>query len=259
MLRMDALISEHCNYDHGTGEWISTFRHTESIKDLMHNITKEDFPTLIRLASLSLASMRKEATDIQYKETLDRDVEEQTQRIRKKGQEEMDRVLLEKQQELIRLKTTITELTVQREAQARNEAEYRESLRIVQEGTQSTHRKEIDRLHAYTQSLQAQILQAQEKSHQGFQGSLQAIEERYGKEVERVREDMRVRVSELQGLLAKSEDSRKVGSRDIGHKNENSRNSSQSIHTGDPWKTPRNSLILLTGGAVYVSARYSLK
>lgn len=220
MLRMDALISEHCNYDHGTGEWISTFRHTESIKDLMHNITKEDFPTLIRLASLSLASMRKEATDIQYKETLDRDVEEQTQRIRKKGQEEMDRVLLEKQQELIRLKTTITELTVQREAQARNEAEYRESLRIVQEGTQLTHRKEIDRLHAYTQSLQAQILQAQEKSHQGFQGSLQAIEERYGKEVERVREDMRVRVSELQGLLAKSEDSRKVGSRDIGHKGE---------------------------------------
>lgn len=212
----EALMSER----YESGEWISTFRHTESIRDAVKDISPTDFATLIRLASSSLTSMHKQATNVQYKESLDREVEEHCQRIRKKAEEEMSRVLSEKQQELVRLKTTVTELEIQKEGQQRSDAEYRASLRSLQEGTSASHAKEMERLHAYTQSLQAQILQAQERSQQGFQGSLQMIEERYGKEVERVREDMRVRVAELQALLLKAEDSRKVGSCDIGQKGE---------------------------------------
>ena len=114
----------------------------------------------------------------------------------------------------------ITELQTQREMQMKTEHEYRASLRSLQEDKQSTHAKEVERLHTYTQGLQAQILQSQERSQQAFQGSLQAIEERYSKEVERVREDMRVRVLELQTLLTKAEESRKVGSCDIGQRGE---------------------------------------
>ena len=211
-----AFVSER----YEAGEWVSCFRHTESIRDTLADISKADFATLIRLASSSLTSMHKEATNVQYKESLDREVEEQTQRVKRKAEEEMSRVLADKQQELARLRTTITELEVQKEAHHRNDAEYRASLRSIQEGATSTHAKEIERLHAYTQSLQAQILQTQERSQQGFQGSLQMIEERYSKEVERVREDMRVRVAELQALLLKAEESRKMGSCDIGQRGE---------------------------------------
>jgi len=168
--------------------------------------------------------MQKDASDIQYKDSLDKEVANQTLKIKKKAEEDLNRVLSEKLQEVTRLRTTITELEVQkeslRESQARNELEYRNSLRSIQDDKQSTHTKEIERLHAYTQGLQSQILQAQERSQAAFQQSLQALEERYGKEVERVRDDMKVRVTELQTLLLKAEESRKVGSCDIGQKGE---------------------------------------
>jgi hypothetical protein len=213
---MEALISERFE----GGQWISSFRHTESIREAMQPIKKEEFSTLIRLAAASLASMQKQATDVQYKDSLDKEVEEQTLKIRQKAELDLDRVLSEKQQEVTRLKTMITELQTQREMQMKTEHEYRASLRSLQEDKQSTHAKEVERLHTYTQGLQAQILQSQERSQQAFQGSLQAIEERYSKEVERVREDMRVRVLELQTLLTKAEESRKVGSCDIGQRGE---------------------------------------
>jgi hypothetical protein len=213
---MEALVTEW--FEDGT--WASSFRHTESIRDIVQTISKEEFPTLLRLAASSLSSMKKEATNVQYKESLDREVEEQTQRIQKKAEEQLARVLAEKQEEVTRLRTTVTELEVQKESQRRGEEEYRASLRSLQEGTQANHSKEMQRLTAYTESLQAQILQIQEKAQKTFQGSLQAIEERYSKEVERVRDDMKLRTAELQMLLAKAEDSRKVGSCDIGQRGE---------------------------------------
>jgi hypothetical protein len=213
---MEAFVSEW--FEDGT--WASSFRHTESIRDIVQTIGKEEFPTLLRLAASSLNSMKKEATNAQYKESLDREVEEQTKRIQKKAEEQLVRVLEEKQEEVTRLRTTVTELEVQKEAQRRGEAEYRATLRSLQEGTQANHSKEMERLTAYTASLQAQILQIQEKAQATFKGSLVAIEERYGKEVDRVREDMKMRVAELQVLLAKAEDTRKVGSCDIGQRGE---------------------------------------
>ena len=213
---MEAFVSEW--FEDGT--WASSFRHTESIRDIVQTLSKEEFPTLLRLAAASLSSMKKEATNAQYKESLDREVEEQTKRIQKKAEDQLARVLAEKQEEVTRLRTTVTELEVQKEAQRRGEAEYRATLRSMQEGTQANHTKEMERLTAYTASLQAQILQIQEKAQASFKGSLTAIEERYGKEVERVREDMKMRVAELQVLLAKAEDARKVGSCDIGQRGE---------------------------------------
>ena len=213
---MEAFVSEW--FEDGT--WASSFRHTESIRDIVQTLSMDEFPTLLRLAAASLSSMKKQATNAQYKESLDREVEEHTQRIQKKADEQLARVLAEKQEEVTRLRTTVTELEVQKEAQRRGEAEYRATLRSMQEGTQVNHSKEMERLTAYTSSLQAQILQIQEKAQATFKGSLDAIEERYGKEVERVREDMKMRVAELQVLLAKAEDTRKVGSCDIGQRGE---------------------------------------
>lgn len=213
---MEAFVSEW--FEDGT--WASSFRHTESIRDIVQTVSKEEFPTLLRLAAASLSSMKKEATNTQYKESLDREVEEQTKKVQRKAEEQLARVLAEKQEEVTRLRTTVTELEVQKEAQRRGEAEYRATLRSMQEGTQANHSKEMERLTSYTASLQAQILEIQDKAQKSFQGSLASIEERYGKEVERVREDMKMRVAELQVLLAKAEETRKVGSCDIGQRGE---------------------------------------
>lgn len=206
------------------GEWMSTFRHPESIKDIVKDLAPDDFSTLLRLAASSLSSMKKEASDAQYKESLTRDVEEQTRKLKKKAEEELDRALGEKQQEVTRLRTLVTELEVQkeslREGLVRGEAEYRTSLRSVKEESAATHTKEMARMHAYTEGLQTQLLQLQEKSQAAFQSSLALLEERYGRDVERMRGDMNVRVAELQALLAKAEESRKVGSCDIGQKGE---------------------------------------
>jgi hypothetical protein len=209
---MEAFVSEW--FEDGT--WASSFRHSESIRDIVQTVSKEEFPTLLRLAAASLSSMKKEATDAQFKESLDREVEEQTKKVQKKAEEQLARVLAEKQEEVTRLRTTVTELEVQKEAQRKGEVEYRATLRSMQEGTQANHSKEMDRLTAYTASLQAQILEIQDKAQKSFQGSLAAIEERYGKEVERVREDMKARVAELQAKA----DEKKVGSCDIGQRGE---------------------------------------
>jgi len=215
-----ALVSER----YEDGEWISTFRHTDSVREAVKDIQPEEFFTLVQLASASLSSMQKEASDAKYKESLNREVEEQTRRVRKKAEEDLDRALSEKQQELIRLRSLVTEMEVQtsglRERQERTESEHRTALRAAKDDATASHSKEIARMHAYTEGLQAQLLQAQERSQKVFQSSLSMLEERYGKEVERVRGDMNVRVAELQVLLAKAEESKKVGSCDIGQKGE---------------------------------------
>ena len=93
---MEAFVSEW--FEDGT--WASSFRHTESIRDIVQAIGMDEFPTLLRLAASSLSSMKKEATNAQYKESLDREVEEQTKRIQKKAEEQLARVLEEKQEEV---------------------------------------------------------------------------------------------------------------------------------------------------------------
>ena len=211
----NALQSER----YANGHWTSTFYHTESIQKYMEGIRAEDFATVLRLATTSFISMQKEATDIQYKDSLEKEVTLQTAHIRKKAEEDVGRVL----QEATRLRTTITELQVQKESlkdmQTRGEAEYRASLRAIQEDKNANHAKEIDRLHLYTQELQKQIVEAQDRSQVAFQASLAMIDSKYEKDMERVREDARVRVAEMQALLAKAE-AKKVGSSDIGAKGE---------------------------------------
>lgn len=200
------------------GHWMSVFYHSESIQKEIGGIRAADFATILRLAVASFTSMQKEATDIQYKDSLEKEVALQTTRIRKKAEEDVDRVL----QEATRLRTTITELQVQKESlkelQSRAEVDYRASLRAIHDDKNVNHAKEIDRLHSYTQELQKQIVEAQGRSHVAFQASLQMIEGKYEKEVERVREDTRLRIAEMQAVLSKAEDKR--GSCDIGAKGE---------------------------------------
>jgi hypothetical protein len=200
------------------GHWMSVFYHTESIQKEIAEIRTADFATVIRLAVTSFTSMQKEASDIQYKDSLEKEVALQTARIQKKAEEDVDRVL----QEVTRLKTTITELQVQKESikemQARGEAEYRASLRAIQEDKNANHAREIDRLHSYTQELQKQIVEAQARSQLAFQASLQMIEGKYEKDMERVREDARIRLAEMQAIVSKAEEKR--GSCDIGSKGE---------------------------------------
>jgi len=161
------------------GVWSSTFRHTESIQALVKDLTQEDFLTLIRLAGSALSHLHTSASSLKYKEAISAELETHTRRIKEAAKQEKESLLYEKETsasrhsiELVRLKATIEELQIQ------------------------------------NKSLKSQFADISSASQETFRTSLEAMkaekDQQYTKEIERMREDMKERLGEMQKIYAEN-------------------------------------------------------
>jgi hypothetical protein len=157
------------------GEWLSTFRHSESIKDIVADLSNDNFLVLIRLASSALKHLHTSTKTIQYKEALEKEITLHTQRLQQTAKETYDSLAFEKESaenkhslEIVRLRATIEELQIQNKS-------IKEQFADIQIASEKTFRSSLDTLKA-------------EK------------DEQYSKEIARLREDTKERISELQKI-----------------------------------------------------------
>jgi hypothetical protein len=170
-----ALLSE--TYEDGT--WSSTFHHCESIQAFVKDLTQEDFITLLRLSSSALKHLHTSAGNQKYKEALAVEIDSHTRRIKDTAKQEKEALLYEKESEanrhsmeILRLKATIEELQIQ------------------------------------NKSIKTQFEDISKAGQETFRTSLAAIkaekDEQYTKEIERIREDMKERIAEVQKIYTET-------------------------------------------------------
>ena len=68
---MEAFISE----TYSDGFFISKFRHTKSVKDIVEVISQEDFELLLGMAANALTTMKDSVKSIEYKEALEKEID----------------------------------------------------------------------------------------------------------------------------------------------------------------------------------------
>jgi hypothetical protein len=163
-----ALVSETFK----DGIWSSTFQHQESIQALVKGLTQDDFLTLLRLASSALLHLHTSASSLKYKEALTLEIDTHTQRMKDGYKKEREAENSQHTMEVIRLKTVIEELQIQ------------------------------------NKSLKTQFNDLNTVNQETFRTSLASMkaekDEQYTKEIERMREDMKERVGELQRIYSEA-------------------------------------------------------
>jgi hypothetical protein len=163
-----ALISETFK----DGIWTSSFHHTDSIQALVKGLNPVDFVTLLRLSSSALTHLHSSASTLKYKEALSVEIEAHTQKIKDSAKKEKDADASHYTMEVTRLKATLEELQIQ------------------------------------NKSLKSQFAELHEKNQETFRSSIAAMkiekDEQYSREINRMREDMKERVLELQKIYAEA-------------------------------------------------------
>ncbi len=71
MENLGAFISE----TYSDGFFISKFRHTKSVKDIVEVISQEDFELLLGMAANALTTMKDSVKSIEYKEALEKEID----------------------------------------------------------------------------------------------------------------------------------------------------------------------------------------
>ena len=159
------------------GEWSSTFRHSESIKDIVCDLSNDNFLVLMRLASSALTHLHTSTKTIQYKEALEKEISLHTSRLQSLAKEKYESLAFEKQ--------------------AAENKHSLESLRL---------RATIEELEIQNKSIKEQFADIQLASEKIFRTSLDALkaekDEQYSKEIARIREDAKERISELQKIYS---------------------------------------------------------
>jgi len=173
------------------GIWSSTFQHIESIQSLVKDLSQDDFLTLIRLSCSALTHLHTSASSLKYKEALAIEIDAHSKRMMESHTKEKEAYTSQHTIELIQLKATIEELQIQ------------------------------------NKSLKTQYMDLHTVNEETFRSAISTLkrekDEQYTKEIERMREDMKERVNELQKIY--SESSQKVKketcvSSEIGKKGE---------------------------------------
>jgi hypothetical protein len=74
----------------------STYKHTTSVKDLVKDISIEEFTILISLASNALRNMKQSSSTLQYKEAIDKEVESYTKALKSQNQQLLEKLDISK-------------------------------------------------------------------------------------------------------------------------------------------------------------------
>lgn len=82
------------------GTWSSTYTHSQSVQELVKDISSEEFSIVLSLASNALHSMKQSANTMQYKDAIEKEVESYTKAITSQNQQLQEKLEISKRSAL---------------------------------------------------------------------------------------------------------------------------------------------------------------
>lgn len=190
---MSAFLSE--TFD-GT-VYVSEFTTKESVKDIVTELTQDDFILCLRLATEALKTMKSSVQKIEYKEALAIEVKKGLEKVtldKEKGIREAEqksaRLISELEMQVEKLKASlqVSDYTSQklREQLSQSQQVFSETLQEISRQKEIQYEKEIERLTAQHRLVLEGVERSSKESLEGMRLMYQEKEDRLRKQYEKV-------------------------------------------------------------------------